>query len=199
MTVVQWTDILRDRIIRINKALQLDKREVKKAMSLAFNQLLSESPNKTELYNTYSREYTDVEVVLDAITLRYYSEYPVSVLFYGDDLQKSVRNINDDAGESLDYVPIKEEEYYLWEGQAVFLIDDSVYYYIQKDKIVFLTGVDEDSEILTNGIRMKLLTSLEDYADSDEVQVPDNKEREFGIYVLEFLGITPPTNLKDNI
>lgn len=211
MTYNEWTYFIRDRISRIKNELYIDPREVKQAMGVAFEQLIFETDqrNLDGIYDYYAKEYTQATISLNSVTQRYEAEYPVSVIMTPGAkkmLQQTVRVANYNAGEAYNMTPITEKAYYRYAGQGGLLldesdalrIDDTIRYIVQNDRIVFVAGISAGDAILTNGIRFKLVPKLENYADDDDVIIPDNRARDFEMYVLEQLGVTQPVDLKDD-
>lgn len=211
MTYNEWAYFIRDRISRLKNELYIDIREVKQAMGVAFEQLIFETDqrNLDGIYDYYAKEYLQSTISLNATTNRYEAEYPVSVIMTPGAkkmLQQTVRVANYTAGEAYNMTPITERAYYRYAGQGGLLvdesdalnIDDTIRYIVLNDRIVFVAGVLAGDAILDNGIRLKLVPKLENYSDSDEVIIPDNRARDFEMYVLEQLGITEPVNLKDD-
>lgn len=212
MNYKEWAYFLKDRIGRIDKQRFIDLREVKQAMGIAFEQLMFETDEKNmdAIYDYYAKEYAAVDITLNTDTLRYEADYPVSVIMTPGSkkmLQKSVRSANMNAGEDLEMVPITEKEYYYWAQQDsltsdddnVLTIDSTIRFMTLSNKIVFVAGISEDDAILDAGVRLKLVPKLENYADTEDLVIPDNRARDFSVYVLELLGITPPVDLKDDI
>ena len=192
MTVIEWQDFIKDRISRIDKTLEIDKREVKKAMDIVFKQIIYDNKDNNDMIDTLSHTFTSVAVTYDADIDKYVAEYPATPIFVNNSYNLCIRFVTYDGSEDIDFCPVTESDIYLLEGQTVDLVDDVIPYTKERDRIVFWDGIDDGSEILTTGVKIKMLIPISEMENTDEMFIPDKGENDFIMMVLNIMGITQP-------
>jgi hypothetical protein len=137
----------------------------------------------------YTQKYEDVTVTLDAVTDRYYSDLPATVVRDG------VVRVYGKTSRDLDFIQIPERDFRLMGLQEVYDISQKVYFYVNYNRVFF---DDNMTSIVANeGVSMDLLTTLSDFLISADIPLPKVNNVSFIDAVIDYLQGTPTIELKD--
>ena len=186
------------------KGTEYHKEVIDRAIEKVINQLYLETflrdPLSIQRYTKRFGTTTPITVTADSSAGIYYSGYPTGVVPLPlPDKASGVRRIATVAQGAIKFYPIDQREQDLLGTGTFFTTTSGVVGYVPTRERVEYYGMT--AAIAASGVRMDLLVAFSDYAESDDVQVPESPEgggTPFVESVLTILGVISPQDTKDD-
>lgn len=177
-------------------------RAIEKVISQLYTETFLRSPLSIQRYVKRFGGTTAIPVLHDAISGLYYANYPTGYAIVPlPDKASGVRRITTVAQSGVKFFPMDQRELELvTSGSYYAYTSDKIGYIVTQDRVEFYRMT---AAIAAAGIRMDLLIPFSDYADTDNILIPEmpNANGEtFVDMVLKILGvIRPQETLDDNL
>jgi hypothetical protein len=179
---------------------------VDRAIEKVVNQLYLESFLRDPLsLQRYVKRYggtVAIPVVYDAVASIYYSNFPTGVMPVPiPDKASGVRRISNVTQGGITFYPIDQREMELITSGSFYRnVSTKIGYCVTQDRVEYLSMT---VAIAALGVRMDILVPFSDYADTDEILIPEtiNPQGEtlgFAERVLTILGVIRPQETKDD-
>lgn len=177
MQKAKLIELIQHRLSVIDETIKYDYNIIEAYADLAWQQLIHDTYRKnTSNLDFYAKEYKNTSVAIDTDTLRYYSTLPANILQLPN-RSEGVRHIHTIDGETVEFVPVSEDDYRRSQGLYVGTLDSTIGYIVRD------TRVDYDSNmtalIASADVTMKLVIPFEDYDETDQITIPEGKAMDF--------------------
>jgi len=177
-------------------------RAIEKVINQLYTETFLRSPLSIQRYVKRFGGTTAIAVVYDAISGLYYSNYPTGYAIVPlPDKASGVRRVMTVAQSGVKFFPMDQRELELvTSGSYYAYTSDKIGYVVTQDRVEYYRMT---AAIALVGVRMDLLIPFSDYADTDNILIPEmpNANGEtFVDMVLKILGvIRPQETLDDNL
>ena len=167
---------------------------IEAAFNDVYNQIIADLPPAQLKDFEYITKNYEVAIAKDTgVSDRYYSELPVSIISLPRPT-KGVIAINSTDGTAFRYYPITERESRLTSNLESGLYDRYWGYYLQGLDKVFYTRMT--ATLASAGVRMLLAPQFRDFASTDEVPLPDNRDYSIKQLVIDYIRQTQVLDLQ---
>jgi hypothetical protein len=185
-------DLVRSRLLQVDKTSKYHDEIIDHWISMAFNQILGQLFRKgTANWDLYTKRYNGVVVAQDPITDIYYSEFPAPII-QTIDVAEGVRRINTTKGRGLQFAPVSGDNIQILDDLDVNLVDDVIGYRVFADRVEYWGNPGVAT------VRMELVIPFTAYEEMDDVKIPGGSDAQLIEVVLQFVQGTPPKDLKNN-
>ncbi len=177
---------------------------VDRAIERVINQLYTASflrdPHSVNRYVKRFGGTTALTVNYDASAGIYYTTYPSGYSYVPlPDKASGIRRVTTVAQAGIRFFPMDQREMELVDDSVcVSGVSNKIGYVVTQDRIEYY---DMTAAIATAGVRMDMLVPFSDYADTDEVLIPDIPGETGDSFVnmtLAILGVIVPQETKDD-
>lgn len=171
-------------------------KQVEAAIEKIYNQMARAIPEELlDSYDFFCKEYTNQEVKKDTVTNRYYTVLPAPIIPLSI-ISEAVRHINSNQGTSLDFVPMRETDWELYDGLFSEDLDTSIGYIVRYNRIWYDKRMT--STMANAGVRLVLAVTFSAFDDEENVAMPGGDYDIVNAVVQQLLG-TQPLNLKNDV
>jgi hypothetical protein len=175
-------------------------RAIEKVISQLYTETFLREPLSLQRYCKRFGTVTPIVVSYDASAEIYYSNYPTGVMPVPmPDKASGVRRITTVAQGGLTFLPMDQREMELvGSGSYYGSVTDKIGYVVTQDRIEYY-GMTV--AIATAGVRMDVLCPFSDYADTDQVLIPEMPSASgdtFTDMVLKILSVIRPQETVDD-
>jgi hypothetical protein len=186
------------------KGSEYHKEVIDRAIEKVINQLYTQTflldPLSIQRYVKRFGTVTPITVSYDTNTGIYYSNYPTGVMPVSlPDKASGCRRITTKAQAGIKFYPTDQREMELvMGGSYTNTVTNKVGYCVTQDRIEFY-GMP--ASIVADGLRLDLLVPFSDYAETDQIlvpEMPDPQGATFTDMVLKILGVIRPQDTLDN-
>jgi hypothetical protein len=167
----------------------------------AFNSLLiGVFKSNLSNFDSYTKTYSNVDIQYDSIQDIYYSDLPAKIIQLpriGDGIMRIV----DIGDSSIQYVPMTNGMLQNIDGLDVDSICDVVGYVFKNGRVEYQGVVEFDGSqsYYADQVAMELVIPFEEYADTDNVQIPTGSDvRLFELVTSMIFGTPDSDNLNNN-
>lgn len=186
-------DLVRSRLLQVDKTAKYHNEVIDAWITMAFNQLLGQLFRKSlGNFDLYVKRYNNVSILQDADTDIYYCDLPAPIV-QTIDVAEGVRRINTMKGRGIEFAPISGDSLQILTGIDVNLITDVVGYRVFSDRVEFQwipAGMTE--------VRMELVVPFTEYEDEDDVKIPGGGDAQLMEIILNFVMNITPRDLKND-
>ena len=157
---------------------------ITKYIELAFNSLINTVQNQSIRYkdlgqlDSYVKTYSSVTVSYDDTRKEYYSDLPVNII--GLYMNRGIRYICPIYDQSYHFIYRKNNSTDIYSELEVSKIDSRPRYYLEGTKVFYDKMT---TEIVDNGVLMKLIVPISVLDEDDEIPIPAGQEQ----YVIDFI------------
>ena len=166
-------ELIRNRLISEYQAKELGKlgdRRIAYYVGRAYNAALANVlARRLSDYSDYTKEYQSVAISKDSNTDVYYSTLPANIIIVPKRAGSGIIRISGMKSESVEFVPMTNNELQTIEGLEVDTIDDVVGYVFKNGRVEY-KGMT--STIAAGTVKMELIIPFEAYSDTDILQLP---------------------------
>ncbi len=168
------------------------------AVRMAYEQLLYDmylmNPNNLDAYVVTLVNLAIVNADRDYIQLtKSYVKLPGKAsgvrAVHSPDLPNAVSELED-----IYFYPMSLQEYNQMRSSEIWATGDVVGYAVAQDK-VYLHNLPIDWDYLSGNVHVDIVQSFEEYADTDEIVVPNGQAERMTELVVGYLSKIPPKNL----
>jgi hypothetical protein len=175
-------------------------RAIEKVINQLYMQTFLLDPLSIQRYVKRFGTVTPITVSYDADAGIYYSNYPTGVMPISlPDKASGCRRVTTKAQAGVKFYPLDQREMELiLGGSYTNTVTNKIGYCVTQDRIEFY-GMSV--AIATDGVRMDLLVPFSDYAETDQIlvpEMPDPQGATFTDMVLKILGVIQPQDTLDN-
>ena len=196
MTKIEIVDFIYNILSPVDKTGRFHKAQIAAACDVVYAQQISRFFDSLfEELDTFSKEYTNCTITLDSTKNTYYTALPCNVISIPR-VTSGVLHVNTKQGTDLDFVPTSEIEYAYMGGSTTQLVDTTIGYRVQGQKIWYNESMTAD--IASAGVRVVVLPRFSAWDRTDEVNIPKATDLEFMGLVIQLLAPTAPVDLKAN-
>lgn len=185
-------ELVRDRLVGEFQAKELGKvgdRKLAYYIGRVYNSALANILARgISDYSDYTKEYQSVAISQDSNTNVYYSTLPANIIIVPKRAGSGVIRVSGMTSESVEFVPMTNNELQTIEGLEVDTIDDVVGYVFKHGRIEY-KGMT--ATIASGTVKMELVIPFEAYADTDIVQIPTGSDEMIIQGVVNMLAGTP--------
>jgi len=189
---------------KYSQGSEYHKEVIDRAIEKVINQLYTETFNRYPLsIYRYTKRFgttTPIIVSSDSSAGIYYSNYPTGVMPISlPDKASGVRRVTTVAQGGIRCYPMDVREYELVQAGSFFSLTSGMIGYIPTRERVEYWGMT--AAIAASGVRMDLIVPFSDYAETDQILIPENlsdKDESFTDMVLTILGVIRPQETKDD-
>jgi hypothetical protein len=163
-----------------------------------YNDLYKTNPRALDRYTKVYGVPTPLTVLNEAGSGIYYLTLPVSVIPLPSKAS-GVLHIYPAIQSGNIFQPMDATEADLVFNTDVAVVSSKIGYRVRQDSRVDFWNMS--AAVIASGVRADLLIHFRDYADTDEVAIPELSEKEGGSFlsrVLPLLGVVPPADLSDS-
>jgi len=196
MTRQEYIDYIRLSLAPIDKTGRYHAEMVRVACDIVYSTKMTMiSDDLVGDMDLFSKEFLAQDVTLDAGRGLYYADLPAAIIPIPG-VTSGIRSINTNQGMGLDFVPTTEREMYYIDGTVTQLVDTTIGYWLQGQKVWFDTSMT--AAIASAGIRMILIPRFSEFDKDDVINIPGATDREFVAEVLQLIAPSAPVDLKAN-
>ena len=189
---------------RYMQGAEYHKEVIDRAIEKAINQLYTETflrdPLSIQRYTKRFGTITPITVSSDATAGIYYSNYPTGVQPVPlPDKAAGVRRVTTPAQGGIKFYPLDIREFELITSGSYYSLASGIIGYVPTRERVEYYGMT--AAIVATGVRMDLLVPFSDYAETDQILIPENPNADgetFTDMVLKILGVIRPVETKDD-
>jgi hypothetical protein len=162
----------------------------------------------------FTKEYENVAVSYDTTTRKYYSVLPEKIVainkpasgIYDIFIQEGT-GVNDSFSvsstdlftDNLQFVPMDNNRFRIMDGLDINTIDDVIGYTYKNYNVYYNGSTTYLSQLSSNaGVRMLLVIPFEQYADTDDINIPFGDEEMLMERVVNFMIGTPDSDNVNN-
>jgi len=171
-------------------------RIVESAIEKICNQVARNIPEELlDSYDFYCKEYTNQTVTKDTVTNRFYTLLPAPVIPLSI-VSESVRHINSNQGTDLDFVPMRETDWEIYDGLFSDDTDTTIGYIVRYNRILYDKRM---TQAVANGkVRLVLAVTFSAFDDEEHVALPGGDYDMMNAVVSQLLT-SQPLNLKNDV
>lgn len=189
---------------KYSQGTEYHKEVIDRAIEKVINQLYTETflrdPLSIQRYTKRFGTITPITVSQDATAGIYYSNYPTGVQPVPlPDKSAGVRRVTTPAQGGIKFYPLDIREFELITSGSYYSLASGIIGYVPTRERVEYYNMT--AAIVATGVRMDLLVPFSDYAETDQILIPENPNTEgetFTDMVLKILGVIRPVETKDD-
>jgi len=182
---------------------KLHPKMIEQWISRAYSTLLVQSLQRgMSNLDPYSKTYTNVDILYETATKIYYSVLPAQIIEVPRMAGNGIIRISNMRSDNIVYAPMTNNQLQSIVGLEVDDIDDVIGYVFKNGRVEYqgITTLDGSSSVsVEDYIRMELVVTFEEYADTDYVQIPTGADQVLIDMVVNYAIGTPDSdNLNNN-
>lgn len=174
---------------------------VEKALARLYNISFMQNPHSLQRFcKRFGGGGSPITVLSDLNTGIYYSNYPTGYTAINfPDKASGIRRVTTKTQGGVKFYPMDEREVELVRNGSYFhTITAKIGYIVTPERIEYYKM---DATTASQGVRMDIIVPFSQYADTDEVVVPeitDEKGRAFSDIVMEVMSVIKPSEFIDD-